>query len=66
MINQCGPFKSAYAQNILNHLVAINLTHNQGKFDTSFLDIYSKDGAEDEIVGHLYNESQNMMKMYPE
>jgi hypothetical protein len=35
---------------MLNHVVAMNLIKNEGKFDIAFLDNYSKEGAEDLIV----------------
>lgn len=43
LVNQAGPFKSAYAQNMMNHVQAYNILKNNGKFDTDFLDNYCKE-----------------------
>lgn len=51
---------------MLNHIFSINLTLNEGKYDANFLDIYSKEGGEDEIIMSLINEGFNLFDLYPQ
>lgn len=40
--NACGSFKSAYAQNLLNHIVGLNFKKNNAKMDIPLLDNYAR------------------------
>jgi hypothetical protein len=62
--NACGKFKSAYAQNLTNHVCAYNELKGKSRFDDAFLDLYSEPEAE--IVEAILAEGKSkFFDLYP-